>query len=363
MHLSIVAVALIGGFLAFANGANDVSKGIATLAGSGVSSYRRAISWGALWTACGSLAAFAFSNTLVNTFGKGLLASGIAPSLPAAVATLLGAGLWVGLATRLGLPVSTTHAIVGSIAGVMSIAYGPVGMNWNILVGKIILPLLLSPLAALLLTVSVLKLWNRMSRSSADCLCIEGVTQRSVLVGTLAQVGITAPLPVFRLIACDTDKTATSDLSLTFDRLQWFTSATASFARGLNDAPKMVALVLAAATLSWFSTEPSFFAYLLIASGILVGSLRAGHRVTAVLAEGITPMDRREGFIASLVTSLLVGPGAIAGLPMSMTHVASGAIIGIGVQKGRAVDWQRVKEMALAWIVTLPAAALLGILS
>src|SRR5215469_1721153 len=122
MHLTILAVALIGIFVAYTNGANDVSKGIATLAGSGVSSYRRAILWGAFWTTCGSIAAFGFSRALVATFGKGLLAAGVTPMLPAAVATLIGAGVWVGLATRLGLPVSTTHAIVGSIAGVMSIA-------------------------------------------------------------------------------------------------------------------------------------------------------------------------------------------------------------------------------------------------
>jgi PiT family inorganic phosphate transporter len=63
------------------------------------------------------------------------------------------------------------------------------------------------------------------------------------------------------------------------------------------------------------------------------------------------------------VTALLVGFGAFMGLPMSTTHVASGAIIGIGVRKGAAIGWERVEEMALAWVVTVPAAALFGILS
>jgi PiT family inorganic phosphate transporter len=150
--------------------------------------------------------------------------------------------------------------------------------------------------------------------------------------------------------------------SLTLDHLHWLTSAGTSFARGLNDAPKMVAITLAAASLSGFAIHGSFPAYLLIAFGIFAGSLHAGRRVTTVLAEKITRMDHREGFIANLVTSLLVGPGAFMGLPMSTTHVASGAIIGIGVRKGGAIDWQRVKEMALAWVVTVPAAALLGVL-
>src|SRR6185437_4641266 len=102
-----------------------------------MASYRRAILWGTLWTTCGSIAAFGFSHALVITFGKGLLAAGVTPALPATGAALIGAGLWVGLATRLGLPVSTTHAIVGSISGVMTIAYGIAGVNWHILAGKI----------------------------------------------------------------------------------------------------------------------------------------------------------------------------------------------------------------------------------
>src|SRR5258708_34803414 len=133
MSLTIVAIALISGLVAYANGANDVSKGIATLAGSGVSSYRRAILWGALWTTCGSIAALGLSRTMVTTFGRGLLAGSVVPTFPAAIATLVGAGLWVGLSARVGFPVSTAHAIVGSIAGVISVAYVPAGMNWSVL--------------------------------------------------------------------------------------------------------------------------------------------------------------------------------------------------------------------------------------
>ena len=94
-----------------------------------------------------------------------------------------------------------------------------------------------------------------------------------------------------------------------------------------------------------------------------VGLLQAGPRVTTVLAEKITPMNHREGFVANLVTSLLVGPGAFLGLPMSTTHVSAGAIIGLGIQKGGTVDLKRVREMVLAWLVTLPAGALFGVLA
>jgi PiT family inorganic phosphate transporter len=193
MNLTVVAIASIGFFVAYTNGANDVSKGIATLAGSGVSSYRNATLWGALWTTCGSLAAIAFSGALVTTFGKGLLAASVSPTLPAAVAALIGAGLWVGLATRLELPVSTTHAIVGSIAGVMSVAYGTAGTNWHTLTGKIALPLVLSPLASLLLTIGLLKLRNRLSPQGADCLYAEIAAHPAVLASASADIPLRFP--------------------------------------------------------------------------------------------------------------------------------------------------------------------------
>lgn len=169
-------------FIAAVNGANDVSKGIATLAGGHVTNYRRAILWGAVWTTLGSIASFGFAKAMVSTFGKGLLAASVNPTYQAAIATILGAALCVGFATRLKLPVSTTHAIVGSIAGVAIIAYGLGGMRWNVLVAKVALPLLLSPLASLILTELVLSAWDYLSPvQAADCLCAEVVAQPAAL--------------------------------------------------------------------------------------------------------------------------------------------------------------------------------------
>jgi PiT family inorganic phosphate transporter len=125
----------------------------------------------------------------------------------------------------------------------------------------------------------------------------------------------------------------------------------------------MVTIGLAAMTISGVVRPSLFLAYVIVAGGMLAGSLQAGSRVTTVLAEKITPMNHREGFVANLVTSLLVGPGAFLGLPMSTTHVSAGAIIGLDIQKGGAVDWKRVREMVLAWVVTLPAGALFGVLA
>jgi len=172
--LTLFLVVVLGFALAYTNGSNDVSKGIATLVGSGVTSYRRAILWGTLWTGTGGIAAAFLSHAMIQTFGSSLLAPGRHPSFSAAFATIAGATLWVALATIKRLPVSTTHAIVGAVAGVASLAYGTGGVNWSSLVGKIALPLLLSPLAALAFTAALLRIFRSPAPDMEnDCVCAE----------------------------------------------------------------------------------------------------------------------------------------------------------------------------------------------
>src|SRR5260221_12242784 len=109
---------LAGAAIACVNGANDVAKGVATLVGSGLASERRAIAWGAAWTCAGGLLGALFAGAMVTAFGKGLLAPHVAPSFDAALAVVVGATIWVLVATRTGLPVSTTHAVLGAMTGV-----------------------------------------------------------------------------------------------------------------------------------------------------------------------------------------------------------------------------------------------------
>jgi PiT family inorganic phosphate transporter len=94
--------------------------------------------------------------------------------------------------------------------------------------------------------------------------------------------------------------------------------------------------------------------------GMVAGSIVGGRQVTRVLAEKVTPMDHREGVIANLVTAVLVTTGATLGLPMSTTHVSSGGIVGAGLQRS-SLNKKTLRDIALAWVVTLPGAAFLGI--
>jgi PiT family inorganic phosphate transporter len=151
---------------------------------------------------------------------------------------------------------------------------------------------------------------------------------------------------------------------VTLDHLHWLTSGGTSFARGLNDAPKMVAIVLAAASLAGRGADLKISTFVLVTLGMVAGSLVAGRRVTQVLAEKVTRMSHREGFLANLVTALLVGAGAGFGLPMSTTHVSSGAIFGIGMEANDSrIHWKVVWQIVGAWVITLPSAAILGILA
>jgi inorganic phosphate transporter, PiT family len=367
MNFEAILVLSIGFFLAYVNGANDVSKGIATLVGSGVTDYRRAIGWGTAWTAIGGLLGALLAGAMLATFGSGLLAPGTTPTFAAALATLFGAAAWVLLATRTGLPVSTTHAIVGSLTGVAAMAYGTGAVSWSTLGGKILLPLLVSPFASLLLTRFLLRATGARSESGSttrDCLCAE-VEPAIVAAGGVSSVRAAALVPgSLRLRfaagtseACALERRAA--LRLTLDHLHWLTSGATSIARGMNDAPKMVALALAASALATRAAPSTTLLFTLVALGMVVGSIVAGRRVTHVLAEKVTEMNHREGFAANLVTATLVTLGAIYGLPMSTTHVSSGGIFGAGAQRG-SLNRKTLRDILLAWAVTLPAAGVLG---
>ncbi len=369
MSLIAIVFVLLGAGLGWANGANDVSKGVATLVGSGVTTYRRAIWWGALWTGAGGLLGASLAGAMVHTFGSGLLSDQAAPSFATAAAVLTGAGAWVLVATRTGLPVSTTHAIVGSLAGVTVVAHGLGGLQWAALGSKILVPLLVSPLVsavAVILLVRLARARDGAGVPGADCLCatLEPAPPALALSGGGAwSRSLATERQVPRLVAGTAHACAVHEpraLRVTVDHLHWLTSGATSLARGMNDAPKIVALVVAAATLDRSDTLPMPLLFAVVSAVMLGGSLVGGRRVTHVLAEEVTVMNAREGFIANLVTSMLVFVGATAGLAMSTTHVSSGGIAGAGAGRG-SLDRRTLRSIALAWLVTLPAAALLGI--
>jgi inorganic phosphate transporter, PiT family len=209
--------------------------------------------------------------------------------------------------------VSTTHAIVGSVSGVGVVAYGASGVRWSTVASKIAAPLLLTPFISLVIVVVALRLAGP---------ALARIEHRRV------------------------------------DRLHWLTSGAASFARGMNDAPKIVALVSAALAAGGVGASMSTL-FVLISCAMVVGSVVGGRRVATLLAEKVTKMDHREGFVANATTATLVSAGAVLGLPLSTTHVSAGGLVGAGLAR-RTLVTRTLRDIALAWVITVPASFAIG---
>ena len=366
MEISLLAFALVFA-LAFANGANDVSKAIATLAGSGVTNYRSAIAWGTGWTVIGAALAAFVANAMIKTFSHGLVQAGTIFESATTLAVLIGAMTWVLFASRTGLPVSTTHALTGAIVGAGLIAFAGEGLIWPAIGKKIALPLLLSPFLALTISLLIHPAVRALARKwEGACLCAMPASRALVAIdargGTRTLFQASSFGSPVMAVPSQCDRAGLQGLVVGLDTIHWLSSGLASLARGMNDAPKIVAmLLLGSATAAWDSTLPQLTAFGGVAIAMGLGSYFGGLRVTKVLAEKVTEMDHAEGLSANLTTSSLVLVSTSLGLPVSTTHVSSSAIIGIGLLKSRgSLRWMTVRDMVLAWVVTLPASALLS---
>jgi PiT family inorganic phosphate transporter len=366
MEISWLAFALVFA-LAFANGANDVSKAIATLVGSGVTNYRSAIAWGTVWTMVGAALAAFVAGSMIKTFSHGLVQAGTIIGPAVTLAVLTGTIAWVLFSTRTGLPVSTTHALTGAIVGTGLVAFAGDGLIWSAIGEKIALPLLLGPFLAFTVSLLIHPTVRALAKKwGGACLCVMPASRALVAIDpcggtrTLFQTAQFGQPMIAVPSQCD--RAGLQGLVVGLDTIHWLSSGLASFARGTNDAPKIVAmLLLGSATATWPSASSQLAAFGGVAIAMGLGSYFGGLRVTEVLAEKVTKMNHAEGLSANLATSSLVLLAGSLGLPLSTTHVSSSAIIGIGLLKGwNSVRWTTLRDMVLAWVVTLPASALLA---
>ncbi|MBI2379477.1 MAG: inorganic phosphate transporter [Gammaproteobacteria bacterium] len=323
MSLQFLTVLALVALLAWANGANDVAKGVATLVGNGRAKPRAALAWGSLWTLAGGLAAIVLGAALTKSFTSGYVAAALPMGMPFVLSILAAAGLWVLVASRLGLPVSTTHALVGGVVGAAGFLMGSRGLNLDALLNKVALPLLGSPLLAIALT--------------------------ALLLG-LMRLPLPLPLPGLGPWA-----------ARHVTKLHWLSSGATSFARALNDVPKIAAFLLLATSLLDADQRIPVSAPWLIAGVALVmtlGSFIGGYRVLAVLAGKVAPLNDETGLGANLATSAIVLAASPLGLPVSTTHVATGTLLGVrfsGAGKPRTGD--ALRAVLFGWVVTLPLAA------
>jgi len=354
-------------FLAFANGANDNFKGVATLYGSRTLSKRTSLIWATLTTLAGSLTAAWLATTLIKLFsGKGLVPDALIADPTFTLAVVLGAGLTVMFAARFGVPISTTHALVGALTGA-GLAATSWNITWGALVGSFFWPLLASPFIALALAAVLYRLVSfsrqRLGISKETCVCLSNGKVIPAPDG-LARLQATMPSLVVdsqehcREIERYDERVVGISMQGFVEGLHILSSGAVSFARGLNDTPKIVGVALVASTFDvvWLT----FFAAIMMALGGIIGS----HRIANTMSNRITPIEHGQGLTANMVTAFLVIVASKWGVPVSTTHVSCGAIFGIGAAKTRgansatATNWNIVRGILLAWLATLPIAAL-----
>ncbi|HEY8186732.1 MAG TPA: inorganic phosphate transporter [Pyrinomonadaceae bacterium] len=351
-------------FLAYSNGANDNFKGVATLFGSGTTDYKRAIGWATITTFAGSVCSIFLAEALVKNFsGKGLVPETLTVSPEFLFAVGLGAGLTVMLATVTGFPVSTTHGLTGALVGAGMAAVGT-QVNFAKLGNSFFLPLLLSPVIAVGLG-TVVYVIARAFRVKCGvtkewCVCI-GETERVIPIAQPTSVLALARVPLPEISIGSTEQCVQryrgSMLGIStqklLDFLHFISAGSVSFARGLNDTPKIVALLLVikAVGIEW--------GMIVIALGMALGGLINARKVAITMSKRITPLNHGQGFTANVVTAALVIFASRWGLPVSTTHVSVGSLFGIGLIT-RQANPLVVSGILMSWVLTLPTAAVLG---
>ncbi|MEO7414840.1 MAG: inorganic phosphate transporter [Opitutaceae bacterium] len=354
-------------FLAYSNGANDNFKGVASLFGSRTCGYRTAIGWATVTTFAGSIAAIFLAEALLKKFsGKGLVPDALAASPQFVLAVALGAGATVILATVLGFPISTTHGLTGALVGAGTVAVGS-EVNFHVLGKAFVFPLLLSPLLAVITGGAIYLVFRqvrqRLGVSQETCVCV-GLEQTALAKagGPEGFVARAVSVPTVSVAATEVcaERYPSSVLGMKagtlLDGLHFASAGAVSFARGLNDTPKIAALLLVTGA---FEIRTSLVA---IALAIAIGGLLSAKKVAGTMSHRIATMSPDQGFAANLSTAALVTTASFHGLPVSTTHVSVGSLLGMGLVTNQ-VQWKPVLGVLASWVVTLPCAALLAALA
>jgi phosphate/sulfate permease/protein-tyrosine-phosphatase len=325
MFIAILCGFAAIGLLALGNGANDLSRATATLVAGGISSYRNVVCWVVTWTLAGSLLSVVVAFGVAKRFAARLATMNHhGPEIvPAAV---LAACLWVGLSTWRSLPVSTTHALLGSI----------LAMNWRMdgiapwqdpaLWRGFVLPLVTSPVISLAVVVGVAVVVRKLkTRTKADA---------------------------------EKSRRSLGSEGGALDRAHWISSGLVALSRGINDSAKIWAPALVLAEIGKEQTALLGGAVFVVALAMAVGGWVGGQRVTNTLAYRITDVAREDGLVANCTTAAVIVTASFLGFPVASSHVAGGAMIGVGLSKPvRFVNWRVATEMMTGWLLTLPMAA------
>jgi inorganic phosphate transporter, PiT family len=302
----------------FVNGFHDAANSIATVVSTRVLSPRQAVAWAAFFNL---VAAFTFGVSVAMTVGKGVVHTE-SVTVPVIFCGLLGAIAWNLITWWLGLPSSSSHALIGGYVGA-AVSFGGLGLLVPSGLFKILLFIVISPFVGLVLA----------------------MINQFVVVWLVR-------------------KRSPRRISQVFKKLQLVSAAVYSFSHGTNDAQKtmgiLFALLVAGGTLSVQAPMPIWIIFL-CHTVIALGTLFGGFRIVRTMGTKLTKLGPVEGFCAETGGGVTILAVSGLGIPVSTTHTITGAIVGVGMLSGlRSVRWVVAGRIVWAWILTIPMAAIIA---
>ncbi len=317
MLLAVLVLAVVFDYI---NGFHDTANAIATSVATRALRPQHAL---LMATAFNFIGAFA-GTAVAKTIGAGLVDEQTTSQVVVASA-LIGAIVWNLLTWWLGLPSSSSHGLIGGLIGATVTAVGVGSLKLDGIVNKVLVPLVTSPVIGFL----------------------------------MALVLMVALTWTFR-------NAARKPLGAVFRRLQVFSAGYMAFAHGSNDAQKTMGVI----TLALFSAgviptnDVPVWVIVIAASAISLGTAIGGWRIMHTMGQRVVQLEPIHGFAAETTAATVLLATAHLGMPVSTTHVISSAIMGVGASRGvRGVRWGVARRILVAWVLTIPAAAIVGSLT
>ena len=311
----VIVVALI---FDFTNGFHDSANAMAGPIATGALRPRTAVILAASLNVIGACLSTEVAKTISGGFFDDALIT-----VPIILAGLLGAIIWNLMTWLLGLPSSSSHALFGGLIGAVIVGAGISSVHGWVIVSKVLLPAIVAPLVA----------------------------------------GIGAALAT-RLAYRITRKTPSAQSNSGFKYGQAFTASMVALAHGTSDGQKtmgVITLVLIAANLQPSGTGPPLWVIITAGLAIGLGTYSGGWRIMRTMGKGIVEIETPQGAASGAATSATILASAHLGFGLSTTHVSTGSILGSGVgREGAEVRWSVARRMMVAWLLTLPGAALVG---
>lgn len=397
----VLACSVVAGFLmAFSLGANDVANSMAAAVGSKAISIRQAVVIAAVLNCAGSIF---LGSHVAATVATGIIDSSQIENhyllMIGMLAALLSSGLWVLIATMTGLPVSSTHSIVGGIIGLGLAIGGPGAVEWGVLTG-IFLAWLISPFFGAMIAYLVFVHIRKTILYSRDMLAAAkrwapmwmGLTVILIVLSLIFKTpfgkklefnwihGVIIAIAIMGLFIsankfiwpkffakpkknASADRTPPEQVEELFRRMQMGTACYVALSQGANDVANAigpVAAIYIIAKHNQLLAAVDIPLWLLIMGGfgIALGIMALGHKVMGTVGERITEMNNSRGFSVAFGAATTVLLASNLGMPVSTTHASVGSVVGVGLARGfGAVDFRVLGKIVLYWVLTLPIAA------